>query len=110
MSSTMGTGTAATPPITSPTPNLGAPIVPGEGTAPEPGNGLLHPIQFHLHQSTPMQQPSTVSRISALADTAKGQKTGIDSNFQARDLLFSGSYNPQHQLRGLTNTRGAPDA
>ena len=95
--------------MTSPTPSLGAPIVPGEGTAPEPGNGLLHPIQFHLHQSTPMQQPSAVSRISALAATAKGQPAS-DLAHASRDLLFSGSYTPQHQLRGLTNTRSAIDA
>ena len=79
--------------------------VPGEGTAPEPSLGLLHPIQFHVHNNTAQAQPSQSQRIKGLANVAKGQSAS-DLAHSARELLFSGSNSPQHQLRGLTNTRG----
>jgi hypothetical protein len=83
------------------------PIVPGEGTAPEPSLGLLHPIQFHVHQAAAPQ--SSAQRIKGLAHVARGQ-SATDLALNARELLFSGSNSPQHQLRGLTNTRGATSA
>lgn len=84
-------------------------FVPGEpGSGPSP---LLHPIQFNVNNMGGQQQPqSRLSRIQGLAAQARGtSKSSSDTAHQARDLLFSGSYSPQHQLRGLTNTRGAFD-
>lgn len=79
-------------------------------TSGEPTGSMLHPVQFHVHQygNSSQQQENPGQRIRALAQMAKGPDLSATAH-QARDLVFSGSASPQHQLRGLTNTRGAFD-
>jgi hypothetical protein len=75
---------------------------------------LLHPGQFHVQLHAPVKTPQDMQaertqRTKGLAQAAKGM-SGTDTALNARELLFSGSNSPQHQLRGLTNTRGATSA
>lgn len=89
---------------------MAAPIVAGETAPPEPSLGLLHPIQFHVHNhGAGGGQVTQASRIKGLAKVASGVSASQTAH-DARDLLYAGSNSPQHQLRGLTNTRGAINA